>query len=187
MEGFSQQISRLGYVKIEYLIRDDLLPTREEAETVLINFEREIGMSLPQECRDFLLEYGGGYLGGGDHDVIFKCIHTPSSDLADHGRCEIFFYIPKHDGGGHAYNLFWNYRCFLDRMPRNLIPIAADGGGNIICISALGKDCGKVYYWDHELEEEPMEEEECTYSNISLIGDNFLHFLDSLELDRIPD
>ncbi|MEM9244606.1 MAG: SMI1/KNR4 family protein, partial [Cyanobacteria bacterium P01_F01_bin.153] len=119
--------------------------------------------------------------------VVFKCIHTPSSDLADDGMCETFFYIPKHDGAGNVYNLLWNYRCYLDRMPKNLIPVAGTGGGNIICISALGKDYGKVYCWDHELEEEPMGEEECTYSNISLIGDNFLHFLDSLELDRIPD
>jgi len=66
------------------------------------------------------------------------------------------------------------------RMPDNLVPIGDDPGGNLICISVSGKDCGSLLFWNLEGEADVEEGEVASYENVSLIAPSFSAFLNDL-------
>lgn len=74
---------------------------------------------------------------------------------------------------------------YRGRIPPNLLPIAHDPFGNLICLSVAGQDRGKVYFWDHEVE--VREGEIPSYRNVSFIADNFESFLDGLTTWPLPE
>ncbi len=41
-----------------------------------------------------------------------------------------------------------------ERMPIGFLPIGIDTFGNLACLAVTGEDVGKVYFWDHEEDEE---------------------------------
>ncbi len=67
-------------------------------------------------------------------------------------------------------NLSWNRQTFANRIPRELVPIACDSGGNLFCLRVLGPAYGKIVYVD--LEQPPYE----TYD----VAEGFLAFLNKL-------
>ena len=80
---------------------------------------------------------------------------------------------------GHTYSdLEQAYHIFIDRLPSSFVPIATDPGGNQICICTAGEDLGKVFFWDHEREQE--EGVAPTYDNVLLVSNSFHEFLASL-------
>jgi hypothetical protein len=71
-------------------------------------------------------------------------------------------------------------------MPDELIPIANASCGDKICMSVIGDNYGKVYFWDHE--QEAYEGEEPDYSNVHLIANSFTDFINSLyETELLED
>lgn len=137
-------------------------------EEDIAEVEQQLGVIFPPDYRAFLLAHNGGYP---DPNVF------PISGLQsdDHGILEWFFCIQAGD-----YNdLIRNTSTFRGRVPPNLIPIASDPGGNLICLSVTGRDVGTVYYWDHE--EEVDEGEPPDYTNVYFIADSFSTLLDSLK------
>lgn len=68
-----------------------------------------------------------------------------------------------------------NYKVFKGRIKKELLPIAEDSFGNQICIGIKNKYIGKIYFWDHELEESFFKSKA-----ITLIANSFNDFLDSL-------
>jgi len=62
------------------------------------------------------------------------------------------------------------------QIPPELLPIAPDPGGNLICLGIAGDVVDKVYFWDHEREGHPTD-----WSNIDLIADSFDAFFARLE------
>jgi hypothetical protein len=63
------------------------------------------------------------------------------------------------------------------RLPAGLLPIAADLGGNIICISLRETDEGTVYYWDwYGQFPDPRPPD----ANVYPIAESFERFLKSL-------
>jgi SMI1-KNR4 cell-wall len=56
-----------------------------------------------------------------------------------------------------------------------LIPIAEDDGGNLICISCSDNDKGKIYFWNHE-----EENEDDLTANLYFVSNSFNEFIDSL-------
>ena len=67
---------------------------------------------------------------------------------------------------------------YHDRVPKPLLPIANDAGGNLICISTSGPDQGCIYFWEHENEVE--EGEEPTMENVWFVAPDFDTFLSHL-------
>jgi hypothetical protein len=65
-------------------------------------------------------------------------------------------------------------------MPRELLPIAGDGSGNIICLSRAGVNEGTLYYWDHDAEHSPP-----TYDNVYFIAESFDAFLNGIHFQDI--
>lgn len=61
------------------------------------------------------------------------------------------------------------------RVPANLIPIACDGSGDLICLALFGPDTGQVVFWDYL-----DERDEPTYENVYRVADSFSEFIASI-------
>ena len=123
-------------------------------ESVLEEHEVQWRFQLPSQYRDFLLTYNGGYPTPDAFD--FKDSNT--------GSC-VDRFLGIH--GGQHNNLLTYLQNYNERIPNELFPIGHDPGGNLICIGVVGKNLGKVFFWDHEFEAE--QGESANYSNITLI------------------
>lgn len=134
-------------------------------DKTLNNFEKEFQIRLPDEYRQFIIKYNGGY----PEPDGFKFMNKSKGSsvdrflgLVDDEYEDIRKYIQK----------------YKDRIPTNLIPIAYDPGSNLVCISVSGEDFGSVYFWEHELEFD--EGQKPDYSNVTIIANNFNEFLNGL-------
>jgi cell wall assembly regulator SMI1 len=148
------------------IIYDSFLPSLREEDLTAV--ERQLGITLPSDYRRFLLTHNGGHP---EPDTFPLSSFTEG----DFGVLNRFLGIREGE-----YDDLVNYytKVFRDRVPRNLLPIANDPGGNLICLSVSGPDRGKVYWWFHE--EEADEGEPPTYRNIYFVADSFNDLLKSL-------
>ena len=115
----------------------------------------------------FLLKSNGGYPKPNKFKVIID--GKEINDLVDRF---LGIHSEEYD------NLYDFYETYKTRIPENLLPIAHDPGGNLLCISFRGEYLGKIYFWDHENEVE----ENCIpdFNNVYLISQNFDSFLENL-------
>jgi hypothetical protein len=68
----------------------------------------------------------------------------------------------------------------FSEFPSGVIPIGEDPGGNYICLNLNeGIDYGKVYFYDHEVENED-DEGNITWDNMYLVADSFKAFIELL-------
>ncbi len=139
----------------------------------LANLETEIGATLPDDYRQFLLSCNGGYIGG----ALWYMGPTPDGGSADAG---------VHSVGGlrddPSYSL-GSYRvCYETRIPRDLLWIMDDPFGNAICLGLRGECRGKIYFWDHEHEPAvgKWDGEVDTAENVTLIAASFTDFVNGL-------
>lgn len=78
-----------------------------------------------------------------------------------------------------AYEIVQTRRLIDDeRLAADLVPIAEDSFGNLICVSTT-RDPGAIYWWDHELDEPSGQR----------LADDITEFLDDLDPfeDDVPD
>jgi cell wall assembly regulator SMI1 len=136
-------------------------------EAVIQQFERQLGKDLPSEYRAFLLTHNGGRPRPAEFPMTGDTLN-PS------GTIHWFFGI----NNSRHYDLRRNYRVYQDRIPTNFLPIAADPGGNLICLAVAGEDRGTVYFWDHDYE--ALEDEVANYENVYFIANSFTELLNSL-------
>jgi len=137
----------------------------------ICNVEKKIGILFPAEYRNFLLLNNGG---------------RPSKTLfafrkADGHSSEscVDWFLAIYDGKYDNFESYYaTYKINQARIPFHLVPIAHDPGGNLICISVSGSDCGAVFFWDHENEAPGVQAP--SYDNVYLIEDSFNRFLHSL-------
>ncbi len=134
-----------------------------DAET-LSKVEKQYDFRFPDEYKSFLLQSNGGKINPRNF--------TFGAEDYEGSRIDKFLavYSGEHD---NFEKYFQMYKKDAQRLPDNLVPIAHDDGGNLICISVDGNDCGAIYFWDHEYE---LEDEE----NIFLIKSSFNEFLAAL-------
>jgi cell wall assembly regulator SMI1 len=150
-------------------IWESLAPLSEEK---LCEVENRMGFRLPTAYRSFLLKYNGGK----PKPAGFRF----DKETDRYNDSEINFFYGIQENAEYHINFERNCRMSEGRMPSNIIPIASDPFGNRICISISGEDCGHVYFWDHEREADPDEDEVPDYSNLHLIATSFDQFLASL-------
>ncbi|MBY2944009.1 SMI1/KNR4 family protein [Rhizobium leguminosarum] len=141
-------------------------------EEELTAFEKKLGLSLPQELRQFLKLSGGGlifeppvvYLDAKDRDLRLRHM----SDLTE---------IDKEFTTPSAYPL-----------PRELLRIGNDAGGNSIMVCLREDRFGQVFMLDHEMvayegEPEPLEEAE-EYGLVTCYSPSFEQFLADLRIEE---
>lgn len=134
--------------------------------------EHLTGLNFPQEYKEHLLIYNGGKCDPCDFTFV-EDGRTTASDVD--------WFLAIYDG---EYDNLLRYITVskLDekRLPYHMIPIAHDSGGNLICISCSGPDCGSVYFWDHEIEVDYSIADDSDYSNLYIIAVSFNDFINSL-------
>jgi SMI1/KNR4 family protein SUKH-1 len=159
-------------LKMEQLNGYDLLEgdPKPSAGQMIRQIERQLDTALPDDYVEFLQDYGCYAF---DHHVTFT--FQEKYPGGNKGVVNVFFGVDP----GETYNLWSNYIDYQGRVPSNLLPIANDPGGNLICLSVTSEDKGTVYFWDHE--EESSEEEELRYANVYRVADSFTSFINSLE------
>lgn len=131
----------------------------------LVALERQLGVVLPENYKLFLLNHNGGR-----PKPNFFLIH--GFERNPFGSIHYFFGI---DDDVKSSDVGWNYKTYYGRMPRELLPIAGDGSGNVICLSIKGANKEFIYYWDHDAETSAP-----TYDNLYLISDSFDNFLSGI-------
>lgn len=112
--------------------------------------EKELGIFLPESYRSFLLAHNGGQ-------------PVPNTfQFVDGKTIEVigwFFSIQNEDDG-----LVSIAKAYQNYLHRELLPIAADPFGNLICIGVKGSHAGQIYFWLHESElprNTPLPNAEC--------------------------
>lgn len=98
--------------------------------------EALLGVELPEPYRTFLLQHNGG------QPVPDRFIPADSSE---HEVLAWFISVADRDDGLVA--LAKTYRPYLHP---NLLPIASDPFGNLICLGVRGDQMGQVFFWLHE-------------------------------------
>ena len=117
--------------------------------------EAKLGVTLPDDYRAFLHEHNGGSPEPSDFVI---------SD--DEGEDTVSVLYGLHRDAN--YSLEGNLAAYKTHIPRSMIPIGEDPGGNQLCLGLVGAERGRVYFWDHET------------LNINEIAPSFSAFLDSL-------
>jgi hypothetical protein len=142
----------------------------------LAQFEADIGHTLPDDYRHFLIHCNGGYIGG----RYWYRGKNPTGLEVEAGV--------HHIGGFRNesyFSLSENRRTYSGRIPGALIWIHDDPFGNAICLGVADKHRGRVYFWDHE--NEPDEDWDGfveSAGNVTLIADSFTEYVAGLrELD----
>ncbi|HYO72094.1 MAG TPA: SMI1/KNR4 family protein [Archangium sp.] len=130
--------------------------------------ESRLAIELPQDYRAFLLSHNGGRP---IPDAFQMC-----------GRWEMVDrFLGIHEG--EHDNLLDYVRAYEGRLPPELLPIAHDAFGNLICLAVRGSQHGGVYFWDHEWE--AGRGEPPSYDNVTCIAESFEAFLASMR--ALPD
>lgn len=130
-------------------------------EQALVALEHDLGLVLPVAYRAFLQQHNGGYP---DPNAFER--ETNNRKGRQLAIVSDFFGIDDV----RKYR-----RWHVDRVPRNLLAIARDPGGNMILLSVDGSDVGQVFFWDHDRETTPP-----TYANVYAVAPDFSSFLDAL-------
>lgn len=130
----------------------------KDAVSEVLKIESQYSIQLPQQYRDFLLQYNGGYT----PKTKFK-----SKKIASDVRG---FY------GVGSVALSMNQELLEAWMPKMLLPIACDSFGNHILLCVAGNNYGSVFFSDHE-----------KGMAASLIADSFASFLRICKSDKIPE
>lgn len=142
-------------------------------EVQLAEFESKWGFRLPDDYKRFLLTVNGG---------------RPNPHVLDFNGDDLLgVHTFESIGGDGINNLEVCKERSAGRIPARMLPIGNDECGNKILISVSGADCGKVYFWDHELEADPAQGEDPeTVGNLTLVADSFPALIDGLRELR-PD
>lgn len=135
-------------------------------------FEDHVGHPLPTDYRQYLLTVGGGQpepeqkLGTGDLDA----------DERTHPVVTFFFGIGVDED---ALDLDAALDIYRGRMPDELVPIATNDAGDLVCLQVSGESPGAVWSWMHE--EEGNEEDQPFWGNLTRVADGFTPFVDALQ------
>lgn len=149
-------------------IRNSETPLSVEA---IRKVEERLGIVLPIDYRSFLLDHNGGR----PRPAVFRFKKSPGR-YAD--SC-VDWFLAIYDGEHDNFESYYEtYKRDQQRLPAEIVPIAHDPGGNLICIAITGPCNGAVYFWDHENEAEDGQVP--TYGNVHLIANSFSEFLSSL-------
>lgn len=137
------------------------------SQDALSRLERQLGATLPDDYRRFMLEFNGGRpepsgfvfaTGGGKSDSAVR-------------------YFLTLDEREERYTIQQFLNQYRDRIPPNTLPIACDSFGNLVLLDAGDRASGAVCFWDHEKENA----EESTWDNVVVVAPSFSTFLSALE------
>lgn len=143
-------------------------PGKKITQKDIAALEQRLGISLPVDYRQFLLSINGGQ----PEPNAFPIRDNPRDT---HGLLERLFSLDEQDTN---YDILDNAEVFHDRVPADLLPIAFDPGGNLICLAVRGENRGKIYFWDHSDECPPGRTPD--YHNVYFVANDFNELIENL-------
>ena len=119
--------------------------------------EQTLGMELPTQYRQFLLEHNGGIPDP-------SCFIVPGDEEYDRVSSErqMACFFALHDQewnddtpeGSLGFPLQEAWNDFQRDVPKSdAVPIGKDWNGSYICLSYRGEEQGRVFFYDHDYEE----------------------------------
>lgn len=136
------------------------------------DLERELGVELPASYRVFLAANNGGR----PVPNVYRIWNHPTQP---HGAVAWFLGIGRLP---ESTNILWHIQN-KQWLPANLVPIADDGCGDLVCLRLLEPSAGAVVFWDYHgawgQYDDPGD------SIVFPIADTFEEFLEELHDD--PD
>ena len=123
-------------------------------------FERAHGVELPPEYRSFLSANDGA-------EPEVNELSAPGVEPGDVG---VDSFLSRAEVGE-------TLEILGDRLAPGLLPVAEAAAGNLILVDVGYDRPGRVYFWDHELEDD---------GPISLLVEDFDAFLEALQPDDDP-
>lgn len=149
----------------QYLFLNEYKCAKEED---INSFEKINNLLLPSEYRSFLLKNNGGI------PEVHSILTSP-----DKGYVLNFFFGIFPSNMITDNSISWHMEIYLNRYPFEfMLPIASAGGGDLILLGIKGIYKSKIYYWNHEFENEESGNQ--YFDNISLIFNNLNELLSNL-------
>lgn len=141
--------------------------------TQIEELEKYVGLNFPYEYKEHLLKNNGGRCSPN----VFQ--FNENGKLTE--SC-IDWFLAVYDGEyDNLKDYIETYKIQEKRLPQQMLPIAHDSGGNLICVSCDSEDKGFIYFWDHEGEVNYDITTDKDYSNLYFIAKSFNEFIDGLE------
>jgi hypothetical protein len=129
----------------------------------LNDFEIANNIKLPNDYRNFLLEFNGG---------------KPIPNRNENPDTIVTYILGMHNGDYYA-SLYKHIDMFKDRLPLSTFPIATDPFGNLFIMSVHSGGYGHIYFWDHE--GEPEYQDGHYVGNCSFVAYSFSEFINNLK------
>lgn len=143
----------------------DYRPTDERIAT----FEKAVEGVFLEDYKTFLKQENGGRP---EPDcILFKTRSGREEDTV------VQYFYALHDE--RLGSIEKNFGMMKNRIPAGFLPIATDSFGNEILLRVTPQGTGKIYFWDHE--EEDDDAEFPTMKNISQIAGSFSELLELLQ------
>jgi hypothetical protein len=117
------------------------VPRRIEPSLQLMeNYEREFGLALPADYREFLASYGGVFLRA-------EYPFAESTPFGQTGMIDHFFgFVPAGNRADEFRGVHWNTRL-IEGAP-HVVAIGSDLMGGMTWLKCTDGDAGSVYYHD---------------------------------------
>lgn len=135
------------------------------SEADIASFEQQIGGTLPDDYRDFLVTTNGGV-----PEVRF--VNDPVRELVG---VEGFFSVGEVQG---ELSMSDALATWGGRYPNDMLPLALCGGSNLLLLTLGGQSTNPVYYWEHD--GEANEGEPARTDNLTQLATSFSGLLESL-------
>ncbi len=126
-------------------------------------FEIENNIELPNDYKDFILQYNGG---------------RPIPNLNSQPLTNVAYILGMHNGDYFA-SLYKHIEMYKTRIPFSTFPIATDFFGNLFLLTMHPESYGQIYFWDHE--GEPKIQDGNYVDNCSFVDHSFSDFLQNLK------
>ncbi len=149
-------------------IRSQFPPATPQA---IASFESAVGASLPESFIEFLRRHNGG--APDPQDIVIS---------EEEGTTDVQMIFGLNDD--KDYDLRVNADIYQGRIPRQMLAIATDSGGNLFCLSLAAPTYGEVFFWDHERETDPDAPKELS---LTPVAGSFDALLANLVETEYPD
>lgn len=144
----------------------------------LQKLEQKYNFTFPEQYKSHLVIFNGGSPDQG--------IFSFSEDGKETNSRVNYFYAINSKEIDDLEEILDTFKIDEKRMPEQILPIAEDPFGNVVCISTGKLDHGQIYFWDHEKEVDYSVSDDRDYSNLYLIAKSFNEFIDGLK-DNVSD
>lgn len=123
---------------------------KDSSINIIESVEHRLQITLPEDYKQFVLKYDGGY-------------PSPNHFKVD-GKVEIFNNLISLDENEYD-NIYEILEDLQDRLSDQLIPFAEDGFGNLLCFDYSADK--NIVFWDHEKNYDDFKESTFVCSSFS--------------------